>query len=60
MKPGNLLSQGAKSGGRRKMRIRYTHIESFGVRFLFCVKRKDNDYGKKIIYFRMCDQRSPR
>ena len=33
MKPGNLRTQGAKSGGRRKMRIRYTHIESFGVRF---------------------------
>ena len=33
MKPGNLLIQGAKSGGRRQMRIRYTHIESFGVRF---------------------------
>jgi len=35
MKPGNLLIQGAKSGGKRKMRIRYTHIESVGVRFLF-------------------------
>ena len=28
MKPGNLLIQGAKSGGKRTMRIRYTHIES--------------------------------
>ena len=28
MKPGNLNFQGAKSGGKRKMRIRYTHIES--------------------------------
>ena len=36
MKPGNLLIQGAKSGGKREMRIRYTHIESVGVRFLFC------------------------
>ena len=35
MKPGNLLIQGAKSGGKREMRIRYTHIESVGVRF-FC------------------------
>ena len=33
MKPGNLLNQGAKSGGKREMRIRYTHIESVGVRF---------------------------
>ena len=28
MKPGNLFIQGAKSGGRRKMRIRFTRIES--------------------------------
>ena len=36
MKPGNLQKLcGAKSGGKRKMRIRYTHIESFGVRFFF-------------------------
>ncbi len=37
MKPGNLhfIMCGAKSGGKRQMRIRYTHIESFGVRFLF-------------------------
>ena len=43
MKPGNLRKQGAKSGGKRKMRIRYTHIGSFGVRFLFlchCEERK--------------------
>ena len=34
MKPGNLqVLRGAKSGGKRKMRIRYTHIESYGVRF---------------------------
>ena len=51
MKPGNLIYQGAKSGGRRKMRIRYTHIGSVGVRFfiLLC-ERKDNYYGKKTIY----------
>ena len=36
MKPGNLRKCGAKSGGKREMRIRYTHIESVGVRFLFC------------------------
>ncbi len=28
MKPGNLFFQGAKSGGKREMRIRYTHIGS--------------------------------
>ena len=33
MKPGNLLSQGAKSGGKRKMRIRYSAHRIFGVRF---------------------------
>ena len=35
MKPGNLFIQGAKSGGKREMRIRYTHIESVGVRFFY-------------------------
>ena len=50
MKPGNLIRQGAKSGGKRKMRIRYTHIESFGVRFYF-IYRKDNYHGKKTLYF---------
>ena len=35
MKPGNLLIQGAKSGGERQMRIRYTtHIESSVCAFL--------------------------
>ena len=38
MKPGNLLIQGAKSGGKRKMRIRYKHIGSFGVR-IFLLER---------------------
>ena len=38
MKPGNLLIQGAKSGGKREMRIRYTHIESVGVRFFIAEK----------------------
>ena len=40
MKPGNLLIQGAKSGGRREMRIRYTHIGSFGVRFFYVFSRE--------------------
>ncbi len=31
MKPGNLLIQGAKSGGRRKMRIRYSTRRIFDV-----------------------------
>ncbi len=35
MKPGNLLIQGAKSGGRRKMRIRSSAHRIFGVRFYF-------------------------
>ena len=47
MKPGNLYFQGAKSGGRRKMRIRYTHIESVGVRFFILQKRKGQRIWKK-------------
>ena len=36
MKPGNLIIQGAKSGGKREMRIRFvTHIESVDV--CFCI-----------------------
>ena len=35
MKPGNLCKQGAKSGGRRKMRIRYFAHRVFGVRFFY-------------------------
>ena len=36
MKPGNLLIQGAKSGGKREMRIRLVaHIESVDV--CFCI-----------------------
>ena len=33
MKPGNLLIQGAKSGGKRKMRIRYYAHRVLDVRF---------------------------
>ena len=33
MKPSNLFIQGAKSGGKRKMRIRYNAHRVFGVRF---------------------------
>ena len=38
MKPGNLNYQGAKSGGRRKMRVRYNAHRIFGVRFFYVVK----------------------
>ncbi len=48
MKPGNLFIQGAKSGGRRKMRIRYTHIASVGVRFLFYLYRKEIVMEKRL------------
>ena len=64
MKPGNLLIQGAKSGGRREMRIRYTHIGSFGVRFFMFLAGKPffqptvidkllkgHYYGKETFYF---------
>ena len=33
MKPSNLFIQGAKSGGKREMRIRYNAHRVFGVRF---------------------------
>ena len=49
MKPGNLFIQGAKSGGRRKMRIRLSAHRIFGVRF-FIFNRKDKNNGKKTIY----------
>jgi len=39
MKPGNLLIQGAKSVGKREMRIRYSTHRVFGVCIYFlCVK----------------------
>jgi hypothetical protein len=59
MKPGNLLIQGAKSGGRRKMRIRYSAHRIFGVRFFFvsapvwafgCVEKGIKTNGKNLIY----------
>ena len=40
MKPGNLLIQGAKSGGKRKMRIRYSaHVECLDVCDFLCFGR---------------------
>ena len=58
MKPGNLqFLCGAKSGGKREMRIRYTHIGSYGVRFLFIVEKGKMQHGKEIIYLRMRYQR---
>ncbi len=38
MKPGNLLNQGAKSGGNVKMRIRLNAHRIFGVRFFIAMK----------------------
>ena len=47
MKPGNLLIQGAKSGGKRKMRIRLSAHRIFGVRFLFySIERKCKQWKK--------------
>ena len=41
MKPGNLAEAlRCQIRRRRKMRIRYTHIESFGVRFFLANLRK--------------------
>ena len=49
MKPGNLRKQGAKSGGRRKMRIRYSaHRVLRCVHFLFSSARKDKNMEKRI------------
>ena len=48
MKPGNLLSQGAKSGGKRKMRIRYsTRRMPRCVRFYFVMCEKGYVKWKK-------------
>ena len=62
MKPGNLFIQGAKSGGRRKMRIRFTRIESSVCGFFIEKNRIERNlcYGKEIIYLRMRYQRPPR
>ena len=63
MKPGNLCKQGAKSGGRRKMRIRYHAHRVFGVRFFMVedhMDRKEKNNGKKTVYLRMCYQRPSR
>ena len=55
MKPGNLLSQGAKSGGRRKMRRLFAQRSDSSERvfFCFCVRyeRTLENNGKKIVYF---------
>ncbi len=51
MKPGNLLIQGAKSGGKtRDEDSIFTHIGSFGVRFFIWKGFRDNN-GKKTVYF---------
>ena len=57
MKPGNLLIQGAKSGGERQMRIRLTHTSNRRCVLFYCFlcfdvkKGFKNTYGKKIVYF---------
>ena len=49
MKPGNLRKQGAKSGGRRKMRIRYSaHRVLRCVHFLFFQRKKGQNMEKRI------------
>ncbi len=53
MKPGNLLIQGAKSGGRRKMRIRYSAHRIFGVRFFF-IRKKGIFTMEKILFTSEC------
>ncbi len=53
MKPGNLLIQGAKSGGKREMRIRYsTRRMPRCVHFclIFEVRKKGIVYGKDFVY----------
>ena len=63
MKPGNLLVQGAKSGGKRKMRIRYYAHRVLDVRFFLYfdttlyIKERNYHHGKETVYFRMCYQR---
>ncbi len=47
MKPGNLLIQGAKSGGKRKMRIRYTRTSNLRCVHFFA-QRKENTMEKRI------------
>ena len=51
MKPGNLFIQGAKSGGKRKMRIRYGTRRIFGVCSFFvnsaCVRERNQKLWKK-------------
>ncbi len=52
MKPGNLLIQGAKSGGRRKMRIRLTHIGSSMCGFYY--ERKGRQEMEKKLFTSEC------
>ena len=46
MKPGNLFIQGAKSGGKREMRIRYTRTSNPMCGFL-CLNEKGNARWRK-------------
>ena len=54
MKPGNLFIQGAKSGGRRKMRIPVGRFRIFAESVIFYANisiRKEHYHGKKTVYF---------
>lgn len=71
MKPGNLLIQGAKSGGKRKMRIRFLRTSDSRCAIFSAQKAVDRRkkigfeterniiYGKKTLYFRMRHQGAP-
>ncbi len=48
MKPGNLLIQGAKSVGKRKMRIRFSAHRIFGVRFFFIFRKERKTMEKRL------------
>ena len=54
MKPGNLLIQGAKSGGKREMRIRYSIHRIFDVCVFLCLIRKDIRKMEKRLFTSEC------
>ena len=48
MKPGNLLIQGAKSGVRRKMRVRIAKRSESSERLFFCKRPVPGAFGKEL------------